>query len=474
MNNISKKKNTEITKENFFRLKPGALSDEYKMLNKISKATFGDIYRVYHTKTKTNRCLKVYNKAKMESTNQNKFEEEIEIIKKLDHPNIFEIYEFYDDEESFYLITEYLEGGELFDFITSTGELNENLVFIIIEQVLSAINYLHKHNIIHRDIKPENLLLVKKNDPTQIKLIDFGTSKKFKNGDVFSSPLGTCYYVAPEVIRRGYDQKADIWSCGVILYILLCGYPPFNGKDETEIFLNILKQKVYFEKNDWRGVSEEAKDLVYNMLRKIPFERFKMSECLGHKWFLNYDSNNFEENVNKNVVGKLKTLNIKNKFEKAIRIFMVQYFDLKEEKNKLLLHFKKFDKNHDGMISKEELEEVFKKNNDFFNQKETCNLLTMLDVNKDNMINYSEFLMATYNFKKYLSKNVIKEIFDMIDDDGNGFICAEELKVFLNLDDNDPLIVEILKEADKNGDDLISPEEFILCIGNIFEYTNNI
>ena len=473
MKNTTPKK-TEITKENFFRLKPGALSDDYEMVKKISKATFGDIYLVYHNKTKTKRCLKVYKKMKMESTNQNKFEEEIELIKKLDHPNIFEIYEFYDDEETFYLITEYLEGGELFDFISSSGELNEKLAFIIIEQVLSAVNYLHKHNIIHRDLKPENLLLVTKNDPTKIKLIDFGTSKKFKKGDILSNPLGTCYYVAPEVIRRGYNEGADIWSCGVILYILLCGYPPFNGKNETEIFLSILKNEVKFDEKDWGGISEDAIDLVYNMLRKFPVQRFTMKQCLNHPWFINNDKNynNFNESVNLKVVSRLRTLNIKNKFEKALRIFMVQYFDLKEEKNKLLMHFKKFDKNHDGMICKDELAEVFKNDNCIFDKFDTENLLKMLDVNKDQMINYSEFLMATYNFKKFLNKNVIKTIFEMIDENNDGSISVGELRDFLNLDEKDPLIMEIYKEADLNGDGVIDSNEFNRCIGNIFEMTN--
>lgn len=110
--------------------------------------------------------------------------------------------------------------------------MSEKTTFIIMEQILSAVHYLHKHNIVHRDLKPENLLLAKKDDPSVIKLIDFGTSKRFREGDVFKVPLGTCYYVAPEVIRRQYDHKADIWSCGIIMYILMCGYPPFNGSSD--------------------------------------------------------------------------------------------------------------------------------------------------------------------------------------------------------------------------------------------------
>ena len=463
-NGTSKK---EITIENFIRLKPGALSNEYQMNKKISKATFGDIYLVYHKRTLSKRCLKVYNKKKMVNTNQNRFEEELQIIKELDHPNIFRIFEFYKDEENYYLITEYLEGGELFDFISVTKDLNEQKVFVILEQILSAVNYLHKHNIIHRDLKPENLLLTHKNDHTSIKLIDFGTSKKFQKGDFFEIPLGTCYYVAPEVIRRQYNEKADIWSCGIILYILLCGYPPFNGNSDLEIYKNILQQKLIFDPNDWKNVSEAAKDLVSNMLVKFPVERFSMEKCLNHKWFVqnNDITQHCPDFVEQNVLISIKKFTIKNKFEKVLRIFLVQYHDMKGERDELMHFFKKIDKNHDGMISQEELKLICGEK-DFFDEQY---FMDLVDVNKDGQINYSEFLMATYDFKKNLTRGMIESIFDIIDEDKNGTLSPDELKKFLNLKDNDPLLVEIIHEADKNGDNLVSFDEFTRCIENIFD-----
>lgn len=124
------------------------------------------------------------------------------ILKTLDHPNIFKIFEFYQDKNNFYLITEYLEGGELFDYISQRKTMNEEVVMLIMDQLISAVHYLHKKSIVHRDLKPENLMLATKGDPNLIKLIDFGTSKKFNKGEIFKVPLGTCYYVAPEVIRR--------------------------------------------------------------------------------------------------------------------------------------------------------------------------------------------------------------------------------------------------------------------------------
>lgn len=228
----STKRKTDFTTKNFIRSKETPLDLEYKLVKKIAKAAFGEIFIVEHLETKTQRCLKLYEKSLMENTNQNNFEEEMNIIKTLDHPNIFKIFEFFQDEEKYYLITEYLQGGELFEFISTQKSMSEKTAYIIMEQLISAVHYLHKHNIVHRDLKPENLLLAKKGDPSVIKLIDFGTSKRFREGDVFKVPLGTCYYVAPEVIKRQYDHKADIWSCGIIMYILLCGYPPFNGNSD--------------------------------------------------------------------------------------------------------------------------------------------------------------------------------------------------------------------------------------------------
>lgn len=468
--NLSKKK--EITIENFIRLKPGALSNEYQMKKKISKATFGDVYLVYHKITKSIRCLKVYNKEKMVNTNQNRFEEELQIIKELDHPNIFQIFEFYKDEENYYLITEYLEGGELFDFISTSKNLNEQTVFVIMEQILSAVNYLHKHNIIHRDLKPENLLLTRKNDCTSIKLIDFGTSKKFQKGDIFNVPLGTCYYIAPEVIRRQYNEKADIWSCGIILYILLCGYPPFNGNSDLEIYKNILQQKLVFDNNDWKNVSKEAKDLVNKMLDKYPLERYDMKQVLSHDWFVrNREITQFcSKEIEKNILTSIKKFTIKNKFEKVLRIFLVQYHDMKEERDKLVRFFKKLDKNHDGMISADEFKEALTSNNFNFDVK---SFLAIVDVNKDEQINYSEFLMATYDFKNNLTSEMIENIFNIIDDDRNGYLTPEEIQKFLNLKDNDPLLLEIINEADKNNDNMVSFEEFTKCIENIFDLMSN-
>jgi calcium-dependent protein kinase len=181
-------------------------------------------------------------------------ENEFEILKQVDHPNIIKFYEMYVDEKNYHLVTEFCGGGELFDHIIDRGSFSEKLASRIIKQVLSAIKHLHDRNICHRDLKPENILFESKSKEAQVKLIDFGLSKYFvernntnangrgnrgnsilrerKGEGIMRTKIGTPYYMAPEVLDGEYDQTCDMWSLGVITYCLLCGYPPFNADND--------------------------------------------------------------------------------------------------------------------------------------------------------------------------------------------------------------------------------------------------
>lgn len=454
---------TKLSMKNFIKLNNRSFNDEYEYIKKISNACFGEIFLILHKKTKTKRILKIYNTKKMAGSSQNKFEEEIELIKNLDHPNIFKIYEFFKDPENFYLITEYLEGGELFDYV-STKKLTEKTIFIIFEQIISTINYLHKKNIIYRDIKLENLLLTKKDNINHIKLIDFGTSTTFEEDDCFMNPLGTCYYIAPEALRREYDEKADIWACGVLLYILFCGYAPFNGNNDSEVYCAILKNELVFEPRDWDSVSHEARDLVRKMLVKNPFERFGSEECIKHSWFLKNDQLH-DSNLGSALMPRFKSFRFKNKLEQVFKYYVIQFSEMNEEKDDLMKVFKEYDVNHDGVLDFNEMKQICSKNHVGFSEQD----FKKFDTNCDGKINYSEFLLAFYEFKQNVDINMIKEVFDLIDTDNNKTISPEELKNFLNLDHHDPLLQVIMKEADTNKDGIISYQEFADSLNNIFE-----
>ena len=185
-----------------------------------------------HRETGVQRAVKVLRKSNMDEDEKKMLFNEIHILKNLDHPNIVKMYESFEDEKRYYIVTEICKGGELFDEIIARGKFTEKDAAVLMKQVLSCVNYCHKNNIVHRDLKPENVLLEANKDFDQIKIIDFGTSLQFDPSKFLDEKLGTPYYIAPEVLNKKYNEKCDIWSCGVILYIILSGVPPFNGAND--------------------------------------------------------------------------------------------------------------------------------------------------------------------------------------------------------------------------------------------------
>ena len=201
--------------------------------------------RCAHKATGAIRAVKIMRKNKIQKSDWTRLRYEIDILKNLDHPNILRLYETIEDNNSIYLVTEICEGGELFDEILARNRFEEKDAAPIMKQLLSAINYCHKKNVCHRDLKPENVLLDSKDKQT-IKVIDFGTSQVFANEEKMELVLGTAYYIAPEILSGKYDEKCDMWSIGVILYILLSGEPPFSGTTDADIIAKVKKGKYNF------------------------------------------------------------------------------------------------------------------------------------------------------------------------------------------------------------------------------------
>jgi len=226
-------------------------------------------------------------------------EEELFILRQIDHPNIVKFHQAFIDYRYVHIVMEYCTGGELFDRIVQAHKFTEKHACEIMEQMLSSVKHLHEHGIVHRDLKPENFLMSDKSEGAEVKLIDFGLSKRFSSKDQLEkmkTVVGTPYYVAPEVLKGSYDKRCDVWSLGVILFVFLCGYPPFEGDNNKEIFKNVLKQELIFDPADWKTVSDEAKDLVTKMLAKDPEKRITADECSNHPWFkINHVSELHEE-----------------------------------------------------------------------------------------------------------------------------------------------------------------------------------
>jgi len=211
---------------------------------------------------------------------------EIDIMQKLDHKNIISLEEVYDEKDTIYLVMELVSGGELFDQIVTRGTYSENDAANIVRQILEAVDYMHANGIAHRDLKPENLLCSGDENNT-IKVTDFGLSKDFGGASLRTS-CGTPDYVAPEVLKgHTYDNSVDVWSIGVITYILLCGFPPFYGNTDQQIFEKILRVEYDFPSPDWDNISPEAKQFIKSILIGEPTKRPSAAEALEAAWIKN-------------------------------------------------------------------------------------------------------------------------------------------------------------------------------------------
>jgi calcium-dependent protein kinase len=224
-------------------------------------------------------------------------EEELNILQQVDHPNIIKFFESYIDQRFVHIVTELCTGGEFFDFIVANKRFDEAHSKNYMRQMLSSLQ--HLQGIGHRDLKPENFMLINKNIDSELKLIDFGLGKRFLQAEThMHSMVGTPYYIAPEVLKGDYTMKCDVWQLGVIFYILLSGYPPFNGDDNKTIFNGVMNKEPNFSDSVWKTVSKSCISLLKSMLTKNPEQRPSISDCLQNEWFRDAaNSNQVDEGV---------------------------------------------------------------------------------------------------------------------------------------------------------------------------------
>jgi calcium-dependent protein kinase len=454
-----KLENIKISKGNFITYKKGLIEKDYSVGEVVGSGAFATVRKVVQKTTGQLRALKIIKKQK--SQDSARMYLEVEILKKLIHPNIMQIFEFYEDKKNFYIITEFCEGGELFDKIVEKGSFTEAEAAGAMKQLLSAVNYIHSNSIVHRDLKPENILLDTKKQNI-IKIIDWGTARFYEKNKKMNRISGTPYYIAPEVLNEKYDEKCDIWSCGVIMYILLCGYPPFNAETDQEILNKIKLGKFTFPDEEWENVSSEAKDLIVNMLTYNSADRYSASACLSHKWL---NDNSLKTTVDKSFSIKcltnMKKFHAERKLQQAALTYIVNHLISKEDKNELLELFQQFDKNGDGVLSKEEIMEGYKAYlGEVEAEKEAERIMNEVDMDQSGTIDYNEFILAALNRQKVLNKEKLEATFKMFDKDGNGKISTDEIKSFLGNTLDKTALEAIVKEVDANGDGEISLVEF--------------
>jgi calcium-dependent protein kinase len=407
----------KISKDQMIKISSEPISQHYIILGDLGNGAYGMVKRVKHKKLTEERAMKIVKKKSESSVN------EIEILKKISHPNIISIYEIFEDAKSYYIMTELLDGGELFEEISNRGSFSEIDAAKIMKQLLSAVNYLHNKNIVHRDLKPENIMMINKNSNNfEIKIIDFGTSKLFDNKtEKLTKFIGTSYYIAPEVLAECYDEKCDIWSCGVILYILFCGYPPFSGASNLDIYHAIKYSSPNFTSDEWKEVSKDAIDLITCMLTKNPTKRYSAEQCLNHKWVKSMDD--FEKDMRNKIkfnplkaIKKMTAFLQENKLKQTVIQFISTQFNLKEEEQMMRSLFEQFDSEKKGVISIQAFTEVLSK---IFGENEAKlyaeKIFNNIDNDGNGEISYNEFITSLLD-KRSLEKNHrIEKAFKLID-----------------------------------------------------------
>mmetsp|Transcript_37541 Transcript_37541/g.55271 ORF Transcript_37541/g.55271 Transcript_37541/m.55271 type:complete len:330 (+) Transcript_37541:292-1281(+) len=267
-------------------------------------------------------AVKCVSRSKLTEEDKIALIDEVSILKELCHRHIIRLYDFFEDPSSYYLVMEKMTGGELFDRIVAKAYYNEKEARDVCKILLKAVGYCHAYNIAHRDLKPENLLLVSADNDSEVKIADFGFAKKCPTKECLLTQCGTPGYVAPEILEgSAYDVRADMWSVGVILYILLGGYPPFLESNQRELFRKIRAGEYEFHDEYWSSVSQDAKNLISSLLVVNPNERLTAVDALLDGWILGEDGVLEGRDLAPNLV-KLKQFNASRRFKSAVACVM--------------------------------------------------------------------------------------------------------------------------------------------------------
>ncbi|CAD8056924.1 unnamed protein product [Paramecium primaurelia] len=368
---------------------------------------------------------------------------ELDILTQLDHPNIIKVFEEYEDDMYYHFVMEYCSGGELLERIVEQGNIGESESKEIMQQLFSSINYLHSMGIAHRDLKPENVLFASKEKDAPIKVIDFGLSKKFRNINQkiqrMNSKVGTPIYVAPEIIAGDYSFQCDEWSLGCIMHVLLCGNPPFQAKKLDMLETKIKHSDIDFSFSVFEHISQDAKDLIKNLLIKQPKKRITCEQALEHQWFKNMKQSSHQQQLSNNqhqkIIRLLHTYANSSKLKKeTLKILINQLTE--SQISQLKNVFVSYDKDCNGTISIQELLQIMSNLGFKESEEELVQMIKKFnnihpfndDITQDTQITYTSFLSALVNCKSYLNKERLWNLFKYFDSDNKNFITIEDVR----------------------------------------------
>ncbi|THU61812.1 hypothetical protein C4D60_Mb07t27210 [Musa balbisiana] len=492
------------------------LKEIYSLGRKLGQGQFGTTYLCVEKATGKEYACKSILKWKL--TTEEDVEDvrrEIQIMHHLSgHPNVISIKEAYEDAVAVHVVMELCAGGELFDRIIQKGHYTERKAAELARVIVGVVEACHSMGVMHRDLKPENFLFVNQMEDAPLKTIDFGLSIFFQpgtlllllifvsfvfryeapdasflnvlaleifdnlidtslyrrplfsfSGEIFTDVVGSPYYVAPEVLKKMYGPAADVWSAGVIIYILLSGVPPFWAETEQGIFEEVLHGSLDFQSDPWPSVSESAKDLVRKMLVRDPRRRLTAHQVLCHPW-VQIDGVAPDKPLDSAVLSRLKQFSAMNKLKKmAIRVIAEHLSE--DEIAGLKEMFKMIDTDNSGHITFEELKAGLQRVGACLKESEVYALMQAADVDNSGTIDYGEFIAATLHLNKIEREDHLFAAFSYFDKDGSGYITQDELQQAceelgveaVHLDD-------MIKEVDQNNDGRVDYNEFVAMMQN--------
>ncbi|XP_010546723.1 PREDICTED: calcium-dependent protein kinase 32-like [Tarenaya hassleriana] len=435
---------------------------KYTLGRELGRGEFGVTYLCTDKETGVNfACKSILKKKLRTAVDIEDVRREVEIMKHLpEHPNIVSLKETYEDANAVHLVMELCEGGELFDRIVAKGHYTERAAASVTKTIVEVVQMCHKHGVMHRDLKPENFLFADKKETAPLKAIDFGLSVFFKPGERFNEIVGSPYYMAPEVLKRDYGPEVDIWSAGVILYILLCGVPPFWAETEQGVAQAIIRSVLDFRRDPWPKISQNAKDLVRKMLDPDPKRRLTAHQVLDHPWLQNAKK---APNVSlgETVRARLKQFSVMNKLKKRALRVIAEHLSV-EEASGIKEGFQVMDTNQRGKINIDELRLGLQKLGHNVSEDDLQILMEAGDVDKDGYLDCNEFVAISVHLRKMGNDVHLKKAFEFFDRDRSGFIEIEELRDALSdeVDSTEEVVDAIIRDVDTDKDGRISYEEF--------------
>ncbi|KAF3791254.1 Calcium-dependent protein kinase 4 [Nymphaea thermarum] len=426
----------------------------YTFGRKLGQGQFGTTYLCIENATGKEYACKSISKRKLISKEDvEDVRREIQIMHHLSgHKNVVTIKGAFEDSLYVHIVMELCAGGELFDRIIQRGHYSERKAAELTRIIVGVVEACHSLGVMHRDLKPENFLLANKDDDSSLKAIDFG--------QIFTDVVGSPYYVAPEVLCKHYGPEADVWTAGVILYILLSGVPPFWAETQQGIFDAVLRGVIDFESDPWPLISDSAKDLIRRMLCSPPSERLTAHEVLCHPW-IRESGVASDRPLDPAVLSRLKQFSAMNKLKKiALRVIAESLSE--EEIAGLREMFQTMDTDNSGAITFDELKAGLKRYGSNLKESEIRALMDAADVDNSGTIDYGEFIAATLHLNKLEREEHLVAAFQYFDKDSSGYITIDELQQACSEHNmTDVRLDDIIREVDQDNDGRIDYNEFV-------------